>query len=264
MPPKRAADAHAETENNLKKLRSAVDGMADEWVCPITFELPLDPVIAEDGRTYERSAIEEVIRTQGAGLRSPITNKPMGARLTASLQLRNTIEKLVRSGAIVGDKAERWTAWLAAAEEVKAERLKAEGGDARAMCRLGLWYDNGLKGLTQDASTAYAWFKRGAETAEGTKGQVICLASMGVALLSGLGVEQNALYGMALLLDAAHMGSDCAACDLGDYFYEGKHGLPKDAGQAKKWYAKVATNQYKHCNAPGITKAAERVLELSR
>ena len=50
MPPKRAADAHAETENNLKKLRSAVDGMAEEWVCPITFELPLDPVMAEDGR----------------------------------------------------------------------------------------------------------------------------------------------------------------------------------------------------------------------
>ena len=109
MPPKRAADAHAETEANNKKLRSAIDGVAEEWVCPITFELPLDPVMAEDGRTYERSAIEEVIRTQGAGLRSPITNQPMGARLMENIQARSTIEKLVRSGVIAGDKTEKLT-----------------------------------------------------------------------------------------------------------------------------------------------------------
>eukprot|EP00966_Prymnesium_polylepis_P010467 241488-Prymnesium_polylepis.1 len=48
MPPKRAAPDDATTEEN-KKFRSALDSMADEWVCPITFELPLDPVIAEDG-----------------------------------------------------------------------------------------------------------------------------------------------------------------------------------------------------------------------
>ena len=108
MPPKRAAAADAETESH-KKLRSAVDSMADEWVCPITFELPLDPVMAEDGRTYERSAIEEVIRTQGAGLRSPITNQPMGARLMENIQARSTIEKLVRSGVIAGDKTEKLT-----------------------------------------------------------------------------------------------------------------------------------------------------------
>eukprot|EP00966_Prymnesium_polylepis_P012622 289710-Prymnesium_polylepis.1 len=61
MPPKRGADELAETKEEVKKFRSALDSMADEWVCPFTFELPLDPVTAADGRTYERCAIEEHI-----------------------------------------------------------------------------------------------------------------------------------------------------------------------------------------------------------
>eukprot|EP00966_Prymnesium_polylepis_P096755 2241540-Prymnesium_polylepis.1 len=80
--------------------------MADEWVCPITFELPLDPVLAEDGSTYERCAIKEHIRVQRGNLRSPISNEPMGSRLMANIRARNTIEKLVRTGVLGGDKAE--------------------------------------------------------------------------------------------------------------------------------------------------------------
>ena len=98
MRPKRAA-ADAETESH--KLRSAVDSMADEWVCPITFELPLDPMMAEDGCTlYERAAFEELIRTQGARLRSPITNEPMGARLVAHLVAARLLSAPVRLCAI--------------------------------------------------------------------------------------------------------------------------------------------------------------------
>ena len=33
--------------------------LALEYLCPITRELPVDPVMAEDGRIYERSAIEK-------------------------------------------------------------------------------------------------------------------------------------------------------------------------------------------------------------
>eukprot|EP00966_Prymnesium_polylepis_P151799 3506872-Prymnesium_polylepis.1 len=80
--------------------------MADVWICPITFELPLDPVHAEDGRTYERTAIEEHIRVRGTDLRSPISNEPMGSRLMANPQARSTIEQLVRTGVLGGDKAE--------------------------------------------------------------------------------------------------------------------------------------------------------------
>eukprot|EP00966_Prymnesium_polylepis_P242158 5600065-Prymnesium_polylepis.1 len=68
MPPKRAAAELAATTEENKKFRSALASMADDWVRPITFELPLEPVIAEDGRTYKCTAIEEHIRVQGAEL----------------------------------------------------------------------------------------------------------------------------------------------------------------------------------------------------
>ena len=34
----------------------------DPWVCPLTRQLPVDPVTAEDGHVYERSAISSFIR----------------------------------------------------------------------------------------------------------------------------------------------------------------------------------------------------------
>merc|ERR1712086_1006660 len=61
MPPKRAAskETQAETQAVNKRYRQAIDEVAEEYVCPITAELPIDPVTAEDGRFYERCAIEE-------------------------------------------------------------------------------------------------------------------------------------------------------------------------------------------------------------
>ena len=49
-----------------------------DLVCPITFELMEDPVVASDGHTYERKAIEQAIETarqKGEAVRSPMTNE---------------------------------------------------------------------------------------------------------------------------------------------------------------------------------------------
>ena len=66
MPPKRAApkETQAETQAVVKRYRQAIDEVAEEYVCPITAELPVDPVTAEDGRCYERCAIEEWFERQ--------------------------------------------------------------------------------------------------------------------------------------------------------------------------------------------------------
>ena len=128
---RRSADDHAD----IKRLRSAIDAMADEWICPITNELPLHPVTAEDGRVYEHTAVQKHILTQGAYLKSPLTNEPMGGRLMKSVQVRNQIEKLVRTGALTGDKAERWAERLAEEEKVNLIRHKAEDGNV-AQCTL--------------------------------------------------------------------------------------------------------------------------------
>ena len=58
-----AGDAHQETEQS-KRFRSAIDRTADEFLCPITQDLPMDPVTAEDGSVYERSAITQWLAKQ--------------------------------------------------------------------------------------------------------------------------------------------------------------------------------------------------------
>ncbi|XP_078142077.1 WD repeat, SAM and U-box domain-containing protein 1 isoform X2 [Centroberyx gerrardi] len=51
----------------------------DEFLCPITRELMKDPVIAADGYSYEREAIESWIRTKNKS--SPMTNLPLPTTL---------------------------------------------------------------------------------------------------------------------------------------------------------------------------------------
>ena len=114
------AESAAESAEN-KRYRQDIDDVADEYVCPITAELPLDPVTAEDGRCYERCAIEEWFSRQPEPqVKSPVTNEPMGKRLFPAVQGRNTLKRLVESGAISGSKADAWKKAMAEEAEVAA------------------------------------------------------------------------------------------------------------------------------------------------
>ena len=59
-------------------------------ICPLTLKLFNDPVIAEDGHTYERKAITEWITQHG---KSPITKKPLSTdRLTPNHAIKDAVE----------------------------------------------------------------------------------------------------------------------------------------------------------------------------
>ena len=63
----------------------------EEFICPITQTIMVDPVLGSDGRTYERIAITEWLRTHTT---SPITREPMTtASLTSNYALRSMIER---------------------------------------------------------------------------------------------------------------------------------------------------------------------------
>ena len=63
----------------------------EEFLCPITQTKMVDPVLGSDGRTYERSAITEWLRTHNT---SPITREPMtAASLTTNYALKSMIER---------------------------------------------------------------------------------------------------------------------------------------------------------------------------
>jgi hypothetical protein len=71
----------------------------------MTLSLPFDPVIAEDGKVYERSAIEEWLKQQR---KSPVTNLAMGTKLLPALHVKSRILKVVASGALMGGTIDAW------------------------------------------------------------------------------------------------------------------------------------------------------------
>ena len=88
---KRARRADEDTVA-AKRLRS---DMLEVFQCPITFSLPDDNFMAEDGKVYERAAIEAwLARTADRKVKSPFTGLPMGRKLTEASQVRNLIKRL--------------------------------------------------------------------------------------------------------------------------------------------------------------------------
>jgi len=72
--------------------------------CPITLRIMIDPVVAEDGHSYERATIQRWLRLHGT---SPLTNETMGTRLTPNIHLRTMIR----------DKLDEWFTTYKAREQ---------------------------------------------------------------------------------------------------------------------------------------------------
>ena len=148
--------------------------------------------------------------------------------------MRNTLERLVTSGAIEGDKAAAWKKKLEDEKKLKELRAKAEH-DADAMYELGRSHAHGLLGLPKSAEQARACYKRGAALHD-----VKSMAKYGAYLTTGLGGEPIPTLGIVYTTRAAERGSNLAAYLLGVGFFEGTYGLPHDLAQAKYWLGKVA------------------------
>lgn len=69
-----AAAAGGGASSRSAKRRRTEEAQADCFVCPISQDKMVDPVICADGQTYERSQIEEWLRTNNT---SPKTNLPL-------------------------------------------------------------------------------------------------------------------------------------------------------------------------------------------
>ena len=251
---------NAELANRQAKMRESIKGIAAEYVCPLTLELPVDPVMAKDGRIYERS---HILAWLSRNATSPVTREPMGTELTPVPLIRNSIEKLVSSGAIEGDIAEAWQKASAKkrADEtkVKETREKAEGGDAEAMYELGMCYQFGGCGLARDEAQARAWLERSA-AARNPKG----MACFGRNLLLGIGGPRDNALGFVNVTAAAELGSDFGAYLLGIAFSNGVYSLPKDPVRARYWLKKVVDGEceFKGLSDQGLANAARWLREL--
>jgi TPR repeat protein len=150
------------------------------------------------------------------------------------VQVRNSLKRLVESGAISGSKADAWKQAMAEEAEVVALRAEAEGGNADSMCALAQRYDAGTHGLRKDFAQSFKWYKRAADLKH-----VFGLTNCGVAYLVGEGVERSGTRGIAMLGAAAALGSEHACALLGEANAEGFYGFDADPQEATRWYREM-------------------------
>ena len=84
------ASASSSNINNGGNVDDDDSDIPDHFICPISCEIMKDPVVAQDGFTYERAYIEQWFNTRGA--KSPMTNKNIGTKhLTPNRTLKSAI-----------------------------------------------------------------------------------------------------------------------------------------------------------------------------
>ena len=95
--------SEAVCEGSTGKKQKAVEIAADERCttaieagqCPITFDLPINPVFAEDGVMYDRKAINQWFKRHKGPMRSPAHGTEMGTRLVpAPKQVTNMLRAI--------------------------------------------------------------------------------------------------------------------------------------------------------------------------
>lgn len=267
---KRLRDAYDATQAEVKRYKTTTSRVVDEYVCPITHQLPVDPVLAEDGMMYDRRSIAEWIEknqitgpTGDTFVKSPMSNANMGTKLTEMRLVRNTIQELI-DGNLVDDEM------AAAVQKQRALKEAAEAGDPEAMYNMGVEaFDRALDLLKGEAKAeAYKsndWFRRGAAAHD-----MKCMAMEGSHLYRGFEpwntdfekedrTEQNGLqgyikHGLVLIAQSANEVDLAAYCmalaymrgDLGANFPHLSSIPSAHADQAKYWLDKALGTEIRH------------------
>ena len=240
------------------KKKQKKDCPSKDLICPITRELPVDPVMAEDGITYERKAIEEHfwLNTDDNGMsRSPMTNTLMGQNLIPAIQMRNLIETLVKNGDLDEDLADSWESRVKDKEEMSSFLRKALAGDGDAALELGRASFRGTRGEEKNNVTAKRWFKKAAEA-----GNV-----KGMALAGYLHArDKEEVEATTLTAMAAGAGSDMACIRLARWYAKGRFGLAKNEAQAKYLLQRALNGHcsHKHTSDRLVAEGLELLQEL--
>ena len=88
---KPAAINSDDSDEDASPLAEGVQELAEEIVCPISHALPVDPVLAADGFTYDRAQIEAWLRKHNT---SPVTGAEMRTkRLVPNYPMRIQIQQ---------------------------------------------------------------------------------------------------------------------------------------------------------------------------
>ena len=208
--------------------------VANNLVCPISMELPWDPVAAEDGRIYERSAITEHITRQrnACELKSPITNEKMGPNLLSMHQIKSLIAEAIENSEIEEELAVEWKRKQEQQQKLDELLSDAQKGDPQAMRSVAEVYLFGKFGVSINESLAEEWYKKAADA-----GDIPAIAHYAAVY------ESNDCNRAALLTVAAEGGSNCACLKLGLWMANGSHGFEVNKAHAMRWLRKGLNNR---------------------
>ena len=221
----------------ITKQTTCLQSIANQFLCPITHELPINPVVAEDGRTYEKDAIKTWLRKSK---RSPYTGLEMGTTLLAVTQVRNTIEEVVLSEAIDSGTALSWLKKLENEKKYKSLEKKGIDGDVTAILDLVRMYQT-------DGNTYkyHKWIKRGAQFRIPP-----CMSQFAMYLAKRKKTELMTFF----LTNAAELGDIPATYEVCKMFYQGYVDTQKqcihigrDLIQAKYWLRRLLKNHDVSC-----------------
>ena len=200
------------SERESKKGRSLLDQSFDELICPITHEFPLEAVTAEDGRVYERIAIEAWLKKKTT---SPVTNRHMGVKLLPALHVKNLLRSLVMNGALVGDRAEEYRKRILEKDMIQETKTKAEQGDINAADDLSTWYSYGAHGVVADKVLSHRYGLMAVNSPHPSTNAMINIAE---DYLHGRGTKRNITLAMHYMTKAADNSSKFALVQLGKIF----------------------------------------------
>ena len=103
---------------------------------------------------------------------------------------------------------------------------------------LGLWYDTGDYGLTEDDEEAVRWYRRAAE-----QGYAGAQSALGFLYAHGEGVPEDDIEAVRWYRFAAEQGWVNAQYNLGLMYADGE-GVPEDDEEAVWWYRLAAEQGY--------------------
>jgi TPR repeat protein len=153
-----------------KRLKEAMQSISKHLKCSITQELMVDPVVAEDGNTYERA---EILAWLASNTTSPLDPScPLDAsRLFLNRMAKQQIDELVASGELDDEVC---AGYLRRKRRIAMERAQAlfDEGKVEAAAELGHTEAQGImasrcyygsNGVAQDAAAAAEWSRRAGE-----------------------------------------------------------------------------------------------------
>lgn len=239
---------------SAKRHKKAIE---DDLICPITHELPFDPVMAMDGRVYEKKAIKTYFSgLRGKKVKSPMTSEMMHRTLLPASQHRNIIEASIESGVIKGYLATKWNQKVEEKEAMETLIKKAKEGDAESMFLLGLNYSFGEDGFEEDQKRAFEWYEKA-----NVAGHCTATAKVGEHLVRGLGTDIDPTMGGFCLGFAAGKGSCFAAYLLGKASANGDFGFKKNVQKAKPFLEMATSSDASNDLGESDFKIAQQLLD---